>query len=557
MAVDMKIRRAAKGISAVLVSAAASALVLWAAARPGSSFGETAPPPADLSGYAPPPKSFPSKIDSPLRRLIHAEAAAVRTVVEIRGDGRRLPSPDDIRFLVRRIEGLGGTVERASGRLIQALLPPESISFLALSPGISRLRLPSLPQPASVLSEGVARSGAYSWLDLPSYRSTANPVKIAVLDLGFSGYAGLIGGELPAGIIVRSFRVDEDPEAGLVHGTACAEIVHDMAPDALLYLVNFQTDVELGAAVDYLIAENVDIISCSLVWPGAGAGDGTGPICEIVKRCAARGILWVNAAGDDALSHWQADFADANNDSFQEFAPGDEILQWAVAAGGETRAVLTWDDWGEWNGSSYDAPTQDFDLLLWRWNGTAWELLEFCDDWQTGEAGQKPLEQTSLWKTEKATYYGISILKWNAAGAPRLRLIVQGNAEAVEYAVPGGSLGIPADAPGAVAVGATDFETDVLQAWSSRGPTADGRIKPDLTAFARVSTAVLGPRAFSGTSAAAPHVAGALGLLMAKTPFAPGQLRTILEERAKDLGEIGPDNLFGHGRLNLYRKTGS
>ncbi|HQH46775.1 MAG TPA: S8 family serine peptidase, partial [Candidatus Aminicenantes bacterium] len=97
----------------------------------------------------------------------------------------------------------------------------------------------------------------------------------------------------------------------------------------------------------------------------------------------------------------------------------------------------------------------------------------------------------------------------------------------------------------------------VLQAWSSRGPTADGRIKPDLTAFARVSTAVLGPRAFSGTSAAAPHVAGALGLLMAKTPFAPGQLRTILEERAKDLGEIGPDNLFGRGRLNLYKKTGS
>ncbi|HQF99136.1 MAG TPA: S8 family serine peptidase, partial [Candidatus Aminicenantes bacterium] len=407
------------------------------------------------------------------------------------------------------------------------------------------------------LSEGVARSGAYSWFDLPSYRSTANPVKIAVLDLGFSGYAALIGGELPAGIIVRSFRADEDPEAGLVHGTACAEIVHDMAPDALLYLVNFQTDVELGAAVDYLIAENVDVISCSLVWPGAGAGDGTGPICEIVKRCAARGILWVNAAGDDALSHWQADFTDANNDSFQDFASGDEILQWAVAAGGETRAVLTWDDWGEWNGSSYDAPTRDFDLLLWRWTGAAWELLEFCDDWQTGEAGQKPLEQTSLWKTGKATYYGISILKWNAAGAPRLRLIVQGNAEAVEYAVPGGSLGIPADAPGAVSVGATDVETDVLQAWSSRGPTADGRIKPDLTAFARVSTAVLGPRAFSGTSAAAPHVAGALGLLMAKTPFAPGQLRTILEERAKDLGEIGPDNLFGHGRLNLYRKTGS
>ncbi len=50
MAVDMKIRRAAKGISTILVFAAGSALVLWAAARPNPSSGETAPPPADLSG---------------------------------------------------------------------------------------------------------------------------------------------------------------------------------------------------------------------------------------------------------------------------------------------------------------------------------------------------------------------------------------------------------------------------------------------------------------------------------------------------------------------------
>ena len=37
------------------------------------------------------------------------------------------------------------------------------------------------------------------------------------------------------------------------HGTACAEIVHDMAPEATLYLVNFGNSVELANAVDYLM----------------------------------------------------------------------------------------------------------------------------------------------------------------------------------------------------------------------------------------------------------------------------------------------------------------
>jgi len=566
----MKFKRILGGAWSAMIPMAAVAAVLSPGFFSAPPTDDT-PPPADVSGFSIPGKDAHPKIDSALWSLtpghhpghgISGTALAtpavsggmIRVVAETARTLSAIPFANVTRRVQRRVASLGGKVERSSGRYVQALLPPDKIEPLASFREVSRLRLPFVPRPAAVFSEGLARSGALSWFNLVSYRSSANPVKIAVLDAGFAGYSALLGDDLPVDVVIRSFRADGDPEAGAAHGTACAEIIHDLAPDARIFLINFETDVEQHAAVDYLIGEDIDIVSSSLTWAGAGAGDGTGPICEDVKKCALGGILWVNAAGDDAQSHWRGGFADADGDSFEDFASGDEILQWPVPAGVETRATLSWDDWGTWDGSSYEAPTQDFDMLLWRWTGSAWEFLEFCDDWQTGEEGQMPVERSSTWKTEVATYYGISILRWDASPGRILDLLVCGNSSAVEFAVPGGSIGIPADAAEAVAVGATDAETDVLEDESSQGPSSDGRIKPDLTAFSGVSTAVLGSRAFSGTSAAAPHVAGAFGLMMAKTPFTPAQLRKLLEDRAWDLGVAGPDNSFGHGRLNLNKR---
>jgi len=477
----------------------------------------------------------------------------VRIVIETTaagGTASRAAALSAVRF---RTVSLGGRVETTFGPLIQALLPPDALETLAAFPFVVRLRRPYLPRPAVVLSEGVAQSGADLWTSLSGYRTIGRRVKIAVLDLGFKGYRGLLGTELPAAVVVRSFRADRDIEAGIVHGAACAEIIRDMAPDAELYLVNFSTDVEHHEAVNYLVGEKVDIVCSALGWPNTGPGNGSGPICDDVKKCAAAGILWVNAAGDDAEKHWEAAFADTNGDSFHDFAADDEILQWWVPADTWTGAALNWDDWGTWDGAAFGKPTQDYDLLLWRRNGTIWELLQYCNDFQNGLAGQKPVEETSLWKTNIGTYYGVSFLKFNASRNVKLELFVQGASGPVEYAVAAGSLAIPADAAEAVAVGATDWSTDTIQSYSSRGPTADGRIKPDLSAPAGVSTATYGARSFAGTSASAPHVAGALGLLLSKTLFTPTQVRKILESRALDLGATGKDNLYGFGRLKLTK----
>jgi subtilisin family serine protease len=475
----------------------------------------------------------------------------VRIVIETTATGSFASQAAALSAVRRRAESLGGRVETTFGSLLQAILPTDALESLAAFPFVVRLRRPYVPRPAIVLSEGVAQSGANLWTSLSGYRAEGRRVKIAVLDLGFKGYRGLLGTELPALVTGRSFRADQDVEAGINHGTACAEIIRDMAPDAQLYLVNFSTDVEHHQAVNYLIGEKVDIVCSALGWPNTGPGNGTGPICDDVKKCATAGILWVNAAGDDAERHWEATFADTNADSFHDFATDDEILQWWVPADTWTGAALNWDDWGTWDGAAFGKPTQDYDLLLWRRNGPVWELLQYCDDFQNGLAGQTPVEETSLWKTNVGTYYGVSFLKFNATRNVKLELFVQGASGPIEYAVAAGSLAIPADAAEALAVGATDWSTDTIQSYSSRGPTADGRVKPDLSAPTGVSTVTYGARSFAGTSASAPHVAGALGLLLNKTPFSPAQVRKLLESRALDLGATGKDNLYGYGRLKL------
>jgi bacillopeptidase F len=115
----------------------------------------------------------------------------------------------------------------------------------------------------------------------------------------------------------------------------------------------------------------------------------------------------------------------------------------------------------------------------------------------------------------------------------------------------------PANNPESFAVGAVD-STETIGFYSSQGPSAcGGDIFPEVVApGVNVKTADKGNYyAFvTGTSIAAPHVAGAMGLLLSAYSFlSVTEIETVLKESALDLGSVGPDNTYGYGLLDVMR----
>ena len=116
------------------------------------------------------------------------------------------------------------------------------------------------------------------------------------------------------------------------------------------------------------------------------------------------------------------------------------------------------------------------------------------------------------------------------------------------------SLVAPADSPNILAIGSVNQDLSV-SGFSSRGPTGDGRIKPDLAAYGN-GTALIrsnGNVGFAnGTSFSAPQVAAlAAGLWQAKPEWTRAELIDNLLRSASQFEK--PDNLLGYGIPNFFK----
>lgn len=113
-----------------------------------------------------------------------------------------------------------------------------------------------------------------------------------------------------------------------------------------------------------------------------------------------------------------------------------------------------------------------------------------------------------------------------------------------------GFIGTPCDADSILCVGGSDMNKNYDNT-SSRGPAADGRVKPDVGALT-LNVNVIDPfggintHVYGGTSSATPQVAGIAACLKQKYPYAANyQIIRAIKESAHQYNT--PDSLLGHG----------
>jgi subtilisin family serine protease len=517
----------------VLVALVLSTLVLGAAPAAGH-VGYAAP-----AGTAAADDPLSDALDLPLEKaapgdflgFVFGDERITARVIDRRGNIASVAkAAQDVSGL--QVVGLAphAAVMRGNADLLRQLLRPD---------GSVRIERDWEFEPA-VTSEGVSVIGADAWqVD----GVTGQGVKVAIIDSGFSGYLPLLGTELPDSVDLVSFAAGGRTDA-TKHGTAVAELVHDVAPDAALSLLVIDTISSLEAAVDHVIANNIDVVNMSGGWT-VGPFDGSSFASAQVARAAGAGVTWVNAAGNYAETHWGGQYRDDDGNDIAELNGAGDEFNGFLAAPAETFSVaLTWD-----SGAS------DLDLCL------ADLLAVSIVACSTGE--QLPGDPPTEFISWTSPYGSVAAYAWAVArfsGAPgHMDVLVSGDVSPIDIQVSAGSIADPAVSPAAITVGAVNWNSPtVLASYSSQGPTTDGRIKPDFVSPTMVSTASFGSEGFSGTSSSAPHVAGLAALLIEDDPsLSPDGIRSRFTDMAVPTPPgSGMNNLFGHGLARLLPPGG-
>ncbi|MFL5340891.1 MAG: S8 family peptidase [Gemmataceae bacterium] len=378
----------------------------------------------------------------------------------------------------------------------------------------------------------LARLGVDSW-HRAGVRGAG--VKVAVLDSGFRGYRDQLGRALPTRIPARAFRFDGSLDAHHSnHGVACAQVIHAIAPDAELLFANWEPDhpETFVEAVKWCRSQGAKVVSCSVVIPAWGDGEGGGAVHAELARLVGAGrqpgdLLAVACAGNLAQRHWSGRFIDA----------GAGYHQWTL---GRTDNMLT--PWGEEPVSVElcGPPTAAYSLELF--DGGTRKRIAVSQDQQTADRSTATLR----FVPEAGRSYRLRARL--TAGRPGpFHLVTLGSW--LEHSTTPGSIAFPGDGPEWLTVGAVDADGR-RAAYSGCGPNSP-RPKPDLMAPVPFPTACR-PAPFTGTSAAAPQVAGLAALVWsAHSDWTAEKVRQLLCRSCRDLGPPGHDAETGFGLVRL------
>ncbi len=385
-------------------------------------------------------------------------------------------------------------------------------------------------------------------------------IRVGVIDGGFQGFTTMVDTVTVKALCHSGADEGSDRisicENDIAHGTDVAKALLGIAPNVSLYIANTSSPPARNSAVAWMIGEGVQVINFSAGLPWDGPGDGTSPDpyspLNSVNEAVRAGILWVNAAGNNAERTWFSKPVVFNDDNFLMFDGANAKGNMVALPSDTAHFQLRWED-------TWPDAARNLDLYLYGKSHEGMSMVAQSVRLQDEGENHNPLEHIKYKYSEQDNptpflSYCLSVKKRAQDDNPGW-IQLQGftGSGSLQYDMEGaGSIINPAESnnSGLLAVGAADLsEPPMIESYSSRGPTPkDNRTKPDLVGAVDQ---------LPGTSYAAPRVAGLAALViqhMGDDPSydSPDKIATYLKANAlDDQDNLGPDNTWGHGFAQL------
>jgi subtilisin family serine protease len=463
---------------------------------------------------------------------------------------------------------------------ITAKIPPEKVEELAARPEVKSIE----ETPRAIRNQSISglqnREGEIAHAAATArqqFNVTGSGVKVCVISdsVDFLQQAQL-NGSLGAVEVLPGAA-----GSGTGEGTAMLEIIHRIAPGALLGFATGDGGPNVMAAnIDRLADAGCKIIVDDLSYANESPFQ-DGIIAQAVNAVSGRGVIYFSSAANSGnmmngeSGTWEGDFvADSTAipiggqmGHLHLFAPGMNSNA-VTSAGMFGRVDLFWNDpLGDSTSANPNRKRNEYDLFILDADGNV------VSTGNTVMQGTQDPHQTAT------AQIGQKVLIFQPPGTEGRFLHLDTNRGSLQVGTAGSTHGHNASgADNAFTVASVSAEhrtqpfsggTNVhVDKWSSDGPrrmfyrpdgtelttgdiTQAGGVllrKPDISAANCVTTDVPDFAPFCGTSAAAPHAAAIAALVMSSNPaLTPAQIRTILTSTSLDIEIPGWDSASGFG----------
>ncbi|MBD2770177.1 PKD domain-containing protein [Hymenobacter sp. BT664] len=410
---------------------------------------------------------------------------------------------------------------------------------------------------------------------------TGQGLRIGTLSDSYNALGGA-GADVASGDLPPNVQVLDDIEGGTDEGRAMMQLIYDIAPGATQafatanrgegsFADNIRALADPARGNCRIIVDDVSYFAEPFFQDGV--------IAQAVNEVTTqRGVAYYSSAGNRANQSSEyltpTFLPTANGSADLNFAPAsspsDTRQRFRIPKGSTLKIVLQWSD------PFYTTAgvQTDLDAYFLAANG---DTVARAND--NNRTSQTPVEILRFTNPSSATneLFDLVIARRSGTATPaRVKYMLLDAILPQEYFVGGGTVYGHSASTNSTSVAATpSYNRLVPETFTSLGsptilfapngtplPAPVTRPKPDLAAVDGVSTTFFAGGAlpdpqdgylFFGTSAAAPNAAAVAALLWQAEPsLSPLQLRTRLQNTARDLGAPGFDNVTGAGLINAY-----